>query len=129
MFIVWLFMKLIKKTRLFPPSCRMLSFPNCDQIWPTLFLRNRKSPTKTMARRTPLKTSRKIRSPSFVEHSITLKTSRHIQVTEYSINYCFATEKNIFYRNLSQVFPNCTSESQSILHFCHFLKNVSSIIQ
>ena len=86
----------IRKPDFFPPSYRMLGFISVMRE-PTFFLRNRKSPTKTMARRTPLKTSRKIRSPSFVEHSITLKTSRHIQVTEYSINYYFATEKKLFF--------------------------------
>ena len=30
--------------------------------------------------------------------------------------------KSTFYHNQSQVFPNCTSKSQSIFIFCHFLR-------
>ena len=38
---------------------------------------------------------------------------------------CFILEfcrKSTFYHNQSQVFPNCTSKSQSIFIFCHFLR-------
>lgn len=106
----------------------------------TLFLQKRHRSTNKIANNTELRTSKNINKPSFVLHSIllynnhkylkiflkllvqssSLLSQETIIAEKLNVLSQSFVEKSSFYWNLSQVFPNCTSNSQSISFFLFF---------